>query len=363
MDPDVSFDKVRRMKKNRKPLVIVVLLAVILLAGCSALPVPYWPGVTASQNLAYVSDGGSMQVVDIATGSKKCSFPTDKLDPALQLYAMPVTFDGTVIVGGLNNALHALDSSTCVEKWTFGDAKGKWISSPIIVDSTILAANGDGHLYALDMSGKFKWKFAANSAFWATPVSDGKLVYIPAQDRTLYAINIADGSLAWKKDLGAAGLYFPILDDGIIYMSTVENKVLAINTADQSILWTFTAKNNLYASPVLWGTNLYIGDLGNKVYAISKADGSSQGEWDAPGPIVAPGAVTSRGIVFVTESGDVFGMTDKGEKYFNQKINGKLYSAPVVANDVVIVAGYQADNLLVAYDAAGKQSWTLPVPK
>ena len=159
-------------------------------------------------------------------------------------------------------------------------------------------------------------------------------------------------------------MYFPILEDGTLYMSTVANQVLALNASDGKVLWTFSTKNQLYASPVIMGSNLYIGDLGNKVYAISKTDGSSQGEWDAPGPIVAPGAVTSKGIVFVTESGEVFGMTDKGDKYFNQKIsNGKLYTAPVVANDLAIVAVYQGDNLLVAYDAAGKQSWTLLVPK
>ncbi len=262
------------MKKNRITLVLFVLLAALVLAGCSALPVPYWPGASGGQNVAYVSYGGSMEVVDAATGARKCGFPTDKVDAAQQLFAMPVTFDGTVIAGGLNNVLHALDSSTCVEKWTFTEARGKWVASPIIVDGSILAANGDGHLYALDMSGKLKWKYAATSAIWATPVSDGKVVYVPSQDRNLYAINIADGTLVWKKDLGAASLYFPILEDGTIYLSTVAKNVLAINTSDGSIKWPFSTQNDLYASPVMMGSTLYIGDLGNKIYAISKADGS-----------------------------------------------------------------------------------------
>jgi outer membrane protein assembly factor BamB len=357
------LDEVRRMKKNRIPFVFVVLLAGILLAGCTSLPVPYWPGVTtSSQNVAYVAEAGSLVAVDVTNGSQKCRFPA-AIEAGQLLFSAPVVSDGILYVGGLNNTLHAIDANTCVEKWSFTEAKGKWVASPIVAGGTILAPNGDYNLYAIGTDGKLKWKFAANSALWATPVSDGKVVYFASNDRSLYAYRISDGTQVWKISLDAASLYFPILDKDVIYLSTIDNKVLAINTGDGSIKWTFPAKNNLYASPVLMGATLYIGDLGNKVYAISEADGTSQGEWDAPGPIVAPAAVTSKGLVFVSESGDVFGMTDKGEKYFNQKINGKLYSTPVVANDLVIVAGYQADNLLYAYDASGKLTWTLPVPK
>jgi outer membrane protein assembly factor BamB len=354
------------MKKNRIALFFVIVLAGLLLTGCSGLPVADWAGVTTTKDVVYVSYGGSVLAVDAATGSQKWRYP-EKLDAARQFFAPPAVTDSLVVVGSQTSpgVLYGLDINTGVEKWSYADAKGKWIAGAIVVKNTILAPNGDGKLYALSLDGKFLWEALDSKAgLWATPLTDGELAYVASQDHNLYALNVASGKVVWQKDLGSAILFNPVIGpDGTIYLATLENKVLAVNKDSGNIRWTFQIANQVWASPVLVGDNIYIGDLASKIYSISAAKGTQVGQWDAPGPITSRAAGDSKGVVFAAETGEVFGITAGGEKFFNQKITGKIYSPLAAVNDLVIVGVYQGDNLLVAYDAAGKAAWSLPVPK
>lgn len=362
------------MKKNRIAFVFAVVLISALLTSCGALPIPNWPGLTVDQDVAYVADGSSLTAVyatGTQAGTQKWRYPADKLDPNKQVYAAPTISNGMVLVGSENansTLFFALDAATGAEKWTFADAKGKWLASPAVSGDLILAPNGDGTLYALGMDGKLRWKFSAKAGFWATPVSDGKLVFAPSQDRNLYAINIASGVQVWSIPLDAASLYTPILENGTIYLSTLAKQVVAINPANGQKLWTATVDGTIFGSPVLLGDKLYIADEASKLYAFSAANGSKIGEWATPGPVTATVAAFSKGILVVTEAGDVVAFSEAGEKLFSQKINGRLFTRPVNVQDTLMV-GVTAptsgtiDKLLIAYDSTGKEIWSLPVPK
>lgn len=362
------------MKKNRIALVLAVVMVSMLLASCGSVPNANWPGLTVDQDIAYVADGSSLTAVYAAgtqAGTQKWRFPADKLDPNLQIYAAPAISNGMVLVGSENansTIFYALDAALGTQKWTFTEAKGKWLAGAVVGGDLIIAPNSDGHLYALGMDGKLRWKFQAKAGFWATPVTDGTLVFAPSQDRNLYAIKVANGEQAWSLPLDAAGLYTPILNNGTIYLSTLAKQVLAINSQTGKKLWTATVDGTIFGSPILVGDNLYIADENSKLYAFVAATGAKVGDWATPGPVTATVGAFSKGILVVTEAGDVVGFSETGEKLFSQKINGKLYTRPAAAQDLAIVAvtapaGVTIDNLLIAYDSTGKQTWSLPVPK
>jgi len=44
-------------------------------------------------------------------------------------------------------------------------------------------------------------------------------------------------------------------------------------------------------------------------------------------------------------------------------VGGKIYTTPVTAGDLILVAPYQAQVALVALDANGKQAWTFTPAK
>jgi len=356
------------MKLSKIKWLSFVVLGSMLLSACSTLPQSSWPGVSADpQNkFIYTAYAGGVFKVDATNGSMSWRYP-EKVDNAKQFYATPASTDTLVVVGDYANTLFGLDPETRAEKWTFTDAKDKFIGGSLIVNNLVLAPSADGNLYALSAAdGKLKWKFTSNGPFWATPVSDGSMVYIPSMDHNLYAINLEDGTQAWKADLGASGIYgLTLASDGNIYLTTLGSEVLAITSHRGDIVWRFATTGSPWAVPVFKDGVVYVGDLNNKIYAISSTSGKANWQVDATGPIAGAPAITSKGLVFASEDGTVFGVSFTGQKDWNQTINGKLYSAPVLVGDTVVVGVTSGDKslLLVSYDASGKQLWSFTVPQ
>jgi outer membrane protein assembly factor BamB len=356
-----------------------VVLGSMLLSACGALPQSSWPGVAADpQNkFIYAAYASGVFKVDITNGNMVWRYP-EKADAAMQFYAAPASDSkGLVVIGdyGVSPSilsekkfsLIGLDSETRAQKWTNTDAKDQWVANPLIVNNLVVAPSADGNVYALSPTdGKVVWKFSAAAAFWSKPVSDGKIVYVSSMDHHLYALNLSNGSLVWKTDLGAACVYgVNLASDGNIYLSTLGNEVLALTANRGDIIWRFPTTGSPWAVPVLNDGIVYVGDLSNKIYAISASSGKATWQVDAPGPIASSPAVTSQGLIFASEDGAVFGVNFSGQKEWNQTINGKLYSAPVLAGDTVVVGVTSGDKnlLLVTFDASGKQIWAFTVPQ
>jgi outer membrane protein assembly factor BamB len=358
------------MKLSKFKWLFVLIIGSLLLSACSVVTPSGWPGVTISTDGKYVYTAYQTGVfkVDASNGTMAWRYP-DPVDNAKQFYAAPAVSDTLVVVGDYQNVLIGLDPATKAEKWTFSDSKDKILAGALIIGTTILAPSADGHLYALSLDGKSLWKFTGNAAFWGSPISDGKLVYVTSMDHFLYAINLSDGSVKWKTDLGAAGMYgLTLASDGNIYLSTLGNEVLAINATEGNILWHFQTLGSPWAVPVFKDGVVYVGDLSSKAYAISSSDGKSMWQVDAPGPITSSPAITTNGLIYASENGDVFELSFTGTKDWdkpNSLGNGKLYSAPVVAGNMVVVGVTTGDNnlLLMAFDFTGTQKWTFSVPK
>ena len=80
---------------------------------------------------------------------------------------------------------------------------GDLFGDPVIAGNHVFAPTDDGILHALNLTGpqRIAWTFDAGSPLRSTPVADDTTVYVGALDGTLYALNIADGSVRWKLKL------------------------------------------------------------------------------------------------------------------------------------------------------------------
>lgn len=103
-----------------------------------------------------------------------------------------------------HNALHLATggrSQAIPEKWEFTASGPISASLALGDDGTVYAATEDGFLYAVDASGKQKWKFNAGPMV-ASPVlgSDGT-IYVTNEDQLIFAIN-ANGTQRWSNGGG-----------------------------------------------------------------------------------------------------------------------------------------------------------------
>jgi outer membrane protein assembly factor BamB len=113
----------------------------------------------------------------------------------------------------------------------------------------------------------------------------------------------------------------------------------------------------IWGAPTLDGETLYFADLEGNVYSYDVASGNQLWEPVKPdGPIAVSPLVVGDQIFVATESGTLVAL-DRDGKFTSFEVGGKIYTTPVISNDLLLVAPYQADFALVALTPDGKQAW------
>ena len=348
-----------RNLKKRWWLFLLSLTAVLALSACgSRLGANSWPGVTVADGTAYVAAGPAVYALDAQTGTFKWAFQGE--GKTFSAYAPPaLTPDHTlIIVGDYGGELYALRPDGTVA-WKFLEAQSHYVAAPLVTNTAIYAPNADGTLYALDLSGKLQWTFAAQGPLWGTPVSDGQRLYLPSLGHHLYALDAATGALVWDVDLGGSLASQPTLVDGVLYVGTFDDAVVALQAEDGKVLWKAKAQGWVWSAPAYADDMLFFGDLSGHFFALHAADGQTVWSEAPDGPIVGQPAVQDGVVYFTTENGTVLAFSTDGTPRWQHTLQGELYAAPVVDGDLLFISPYKGDALVVALTREGKTQWEL----
>jgi outer membrane protein assembly factor BamB len=352
--------------------VIVVLLASALLSGCTggAVRGSSWPGLATDGKTAYLADGSFVYAVDVNNGKEVWRYPGSR-NSKLSFYSTPaVTPDGLVIIGSAGNdhsliALKPADvnqgTNAPAEAWKFTGAKDHWVAAPLVVNDKLFAVNSDGNLYILNLQdGQSAKTIKLDGRLWAQPTTDGQRVYITSLDHSVIAVDVNNYNVLWHEDLGGAVPGSAILSkDGMLYVGSLKSQLEKFDPATGKHQPILDAKNWVWSTPSLDGDTLYFGDVDGNFYSFNTSTGKLN--WN---PIKPDGAITASPLVekdhilIATESGSIFAIDHSGKVLWNQAVGGKIYTTPVIAGDLTIVAPLETTFYLAALDANGRQVWT-----
>ena len=334
--------------------------------ACSGSTPGSWPGLTANQEMTFVSNASYVYALHTNDGTLAWKFPATAVS-GQSFYAAPILSpDGAqLIVGNFGTTLYSLDPTNGNQKWSFTRAKDRWIGPVLISGDTIYAPSSDSNLYALDLQGVLKWVFNTKGAIWSQPVTDGKTIYLTSMDHYLYAIQPVDGKKIWATDLGAAIVSTPLLDEnGNIYVGTLGNEVLAVHASDGKILWRTMTSGSIWSPPVLQNNVLYLSDLNGQIYALSVDKGEILWQHKVNGSVIGSPIFTPKGLVVGDEKGNLTALELNGNSLWSKTFNGKLYTSPVYQSSYILVTiTGSSDNLVVALDVDGNQKWAFNPPK
>jgi len=193
--------------------------------------------------------------------------------------------DGAIYVGFSNAApgeaskLVALNPNG-TERWEF-HVPAPIPSSPALgADGTIYFLSKEGRLYALNRSGKLRWKryitvFPHTALLPSPALGEDGTVYIGSDDYTLYAIG-PDGLERWRFSTEAPIHSSPAIDGGgTIYVGSDDGNLYAIR-ADGSLKWRFSTGGPLLSSPAIGADGtIYIGSNDHHLYAIGNPRGAA----------------------------------------------------------------------------------------
>ena len=350
--------------KRNTLLTGLILILAILLTGCAsggAITASSWPGISTDETNVYIAFNQFIHAIDLDRGRESWYFPQEP-DRATSFFAPPaIADDGTVIVGGYDKVVYALEPGAGGNVrivWKFDGAEDRIVGSPVVAGEFVLVPSADYKLYALDLAdGNPVWAepFAAQGSLWSAPLVEGDIIYLASLDHRVYALDLSSGEELWSTDsLDGAITDTPTLAGDLLLVGTFNRQVIALNIERRGeVEWTFDAEGWVWGSPAVANGIAYFGDNAGMAYAVDLTDADELWRIELDGSVTITPALKDGNVFFVTEAGTVYGLeTDSGKSLWasNPNLNGALLSDPVLAGDTLLVAVMGSECLISAID-------------
>jgi outer membrane protein assembly factor BamB len=181
---------------------------------------------------------------------------------------------------------YAFNATTGDQIWS-QNYGASWDTSPVIYDGMIIQVEsnktaGSWSTYVLnEKNGGFIRRFDGKGSTGTPLVHDGK-VFIPSNDWTMWAFDLATGTELWQTvqlHNGFLQKYMycsPASAGGAIYCQALNGTFYAINETDGGVLWSYPMSSTGFGSPSIGDGCVFITNDGG-LYAFKIGPGS--GDW------------------------------------------------------------------------------------
>ena len=199
--------------------------------------------------------------LDGKTGAKKWEVPAPNPHTNVAYISPSVTLgvQGTVVFGGKDQKVYALDCRTGNPRWVrdMGDQYLNMSSPAIGDDGTIYIGSQSGkagRMNALDGdTGRILWQVDLPDSLVTSPaLGDNGLLYLGNGDHNVYALDHKSGAVRWKFATGYWVQSSPAVGlDGTVYVGSCDHKLYALDGATGAKKWQYEAEDIILASPLI----------------------------------------------------------------------------------------------------------------
>lgn len=198
-----------------------------------------WTTPLVSDSVYVASVGGNLYSLDPQTGAQHWAFHS-----SAALLSDPVMADkSTILIGGVDKTLYAIDASTGNQKCSFGAGNWFW-GKPLVDNGTIYVPNLDHNVYALDLSScgpgwRESWKFPATDAVRSSPILVDNVLIVVDSAGNVFGIDPKNGQQAWGSP---ALLAKTVLADPIVLNATTSTQKEVLIVAQGGGIFTLDPK-------------------------------------------------------------------------------------------------------------------------
>ncbi|MBW3128435.1 PQQ-binding-like beta-propeller repeat protein [Hymenobacter profundi] len=169
------------------------------------------------------------------------------------LVAKPAVWKNSVLIGNLLGEFKSLSLRDATPNWTFKSRQSIY-SSPAVAGQRVVFGSADSTIYCLHArTGRVLWRVKTGGAVLASPLIDHNTVYIGSSDLTFRALDLATGKVRWTHtQLAGFPPATPALADGKIVFGTWNKTLYALNAADGTLAWQWrNEQRSHYYSPAM----------------------------------------------------------------------------------------------------------------
>jgi outer membrane protein assembly factor BamB len=137
--------------------------------------------------------------------------------------------EGVAYFGTFDNQVVAFDVKKRAVKWRYEHPERKFpfYSSAAIWLDTVLVGGRDRMLHALDAAtGKARWTHMTRARIDSSPAVAGDRVYVGSSDGRFYVLDLASGKVLWEYEDGGPLTSSPALASGRIVIGSGDGRVL-----------------------------------------------------------------------------------------------------------------------------------------
>ena len=152
-----------------------------------------------------------------------------------------VLFGNSIVFGGVNGEVWAQNPASTSRHWQTS-LVGSVMAEPLVTNAGVVLADIDGHMVSVGEQGQLLWRHSAFGGVVTDPVTSGPVVFLPSEDRGLYALNTISGQPAWLKYHASAALtQSPVISQGVLYLPVPGEGLVALDANNGHPLWTSPA--------------------------------------------------------------------------------------------------------------------------
>lgn len=164
-------------------------------------------------------------------------FPNERFGTAVE----PIVAKGRVYVATHGGNLYALDADTGAPIWRF-TAGGPFLHSPAVSAGVVVAPCADGRVFGLDAaSGSVRWySRTVPGGFSASPAIVRSTAIVGSRGGDVVALTAGTGRELWRRRLGVPIRQTAASDGRRVYLTAEDLRVRCLDAATGRVLWTST---------------------------------------------------------------------------------------------------------------------------
>lgn len=276
---------------------------------------------------------------------------------------------GNAVYVAVGGRMYGLDKATGNQLWRFPAAEpleANFRTGGTIGQGLMVAAGDNKTVYAVDLAtGTLKWQYLAPFAIVGSPVIVGNHVVVGMAPSSLVSLKAETGAPEWDKPLELKGDLYPnmsVFQDNVIVMTNTPT-IVSVGAGSKKVNWTQSAGQLTgNAATVVYGDTVYV----NSGYYLTALRGATGGKrWDrrVDKLLTYAPAVADSGVAVVTIDGTIYTFDINGNFMFKKGID--LDSSPVASPAFVgklVAIGTENGILNVIDPKSGDVSFNYVIP-